>query len=344
MMCKNSRQILCLIMALALLFSACSMSDFSDKQASKVGEITKDAPLQTEGAGNSAETGADPSNQGQQTQEAATTAAPEKAFYEVGDAVEIKDLKIIYTASGEYISESRYDQPKEGYSFIFLEFYVEYSGSGNTSVSYLNFDGYADGYAVDQKYSFDDELGGRISKGRWNIGKVYFEVPKDAKEIEVEYEYDAWSNKKIKFAYEGNRDSGFVPEPKTTPTEGAFKPGDIIETKRFRISYLNCGVFTSENMFYQPDKGNVFIYLEFEFENISDSDYSVNGWDFNCFANGKTCEQRSAREDELGASLSPGRKAKGTVAFEVPENAETIEIEYEENLFSTKLVIFSFTK
>ena len=111
------------------------------------------------------------------------TEAPLKDSYQVGDVVEVKGQKIIYTACGEYESSSPFTKPDDGNKFVFFEFYVENTGSGSISPSYFDFDGYADGYAVDQKYAFDGALSGSLSPGRWNVGRIYFEVPANAAEI-----------------------------------------------------------------------------------------------------------------------------------------------------------------
>ena len=58
---------------------------------------------------------------------------------------------------------------------------------------------YADDVAAEQYYYADDQLSATISSGRKTNGYVYFEVPKDAQNIEVEYETDFWSGNKAIF-------------------------------------------------------------------------------------------------------------------------------------------------
>ena len=273
-----------------------------------------------------------------------TTAA--KDFYEVGDIIEADGLKLVYMASGVYESTNQFIQPAEGKQYIFLEFYAENIGtSGSKSISYLSFDGYADGYAADQKYILDDTISGTLTPGRWTRGYVIFEVPKTAEKIEAEYQYGLLSRNKLKFLYGGVKNSGFTPAAKTAPTEGAFKVGDILESKNYRITYVSCAPFESDNMFIKPADGYEFIYIELEFENTDKSDHSVNSLYFHCYADGKLCDSTTGgRDDNLSATLSQGRKAKGTVCFEVPKNAQTIEIEFDEALISGKAIVFSFKK
>ena len=75
---------------------------------------------------------------------------------------------------------------------------------------------------------------------------------------------------------------------KTTNTAAqnkSFRAGDIVETKNLRISYISCGEYVSDNQFIQPNSGNKFIYFEFEFENISDTDEHISSLiGFDCYA------------------------------------------------------------
>ena len=143
-------------------------------------------------------------------------------------------------------------------------------------------------------------------------------------------------------------DQGETTTESTTETtessgEGVFAVGDIIETKNLRISYLSCGEYISDNQFIQPETGNKFVYFELEFENISNTDEHISSLiGFNCYADDNSCNQNFLTENDLSASLSPGRKTKGMICFEVPQNAQTIELEYEENYFKSDKIIFLY--
>ena len=94
-------------------------------------------------------------------------------------------------------------------------------------------------------------------------------------------------------------------------------------------------------MFVVPAEGYHFISCEFEFENVGDSDEFVSSFDFDCYADGISCKGTYIREDELSATLSAGRKTKGTVTFEVPVDAEIVEVEYLSNYWTSNRVVFS---
>ena len=258
----------------------------------------------------------------------------------MGDVLETDDIRITYMASGVYKTGTQFLKPAEGNMYIFLRFFVENTGSGDKTVTSFDFDCYADGYSCDGFYGADDSLSASLSPGRTATGAVYFEVPKDADEIEVEYEVDFWSDKKVKFVYEGDKDSGFVPQGDSGETANACKPGDTVETDSLKITYVSAKKTKSDNSFIQPKKGYHYVTFTFEFENISDSDVIVSSLSFDCFADGASCESAYFRDDDLSTvTLSPGRKTKGTVTFEVPDSAKTVEAEYEEmSLFGDRLV------
>lgn len=268
--------------------------------------------------------------------------APEPTVYRVGDVLEDGDMRIVYVSSGEYVEENEFLQPDDGYEYIYLKFYFENaSQSQDHSLSMYDFTCYADGYAADMYYAGEEELSATLSAGRFTVGSVYFMVPKDAAAIEVEYETNFFTEDKITFVYEGELDSGYVPEGKAVPTEGAYAIGDVAESSRLKITYLSCEETESDNMFVQPREGYCFMTCEFEFENVGSSDEYVSSFDFDCYADGFSCVQSYLLENDLGAELSAGRKVNGTVTFEVPENAEVVEVEYLSNYWTSNRVVFT---
>lgn len=124
-------------------------------------------------------------------------------------------------------------------------------------------------------------------------------------------------------------------------TKTEFRAGDVIETSDLRISFISAEEYTSDNEFVQPDDGNTYCKMDFEFENISDSDRYVSSSDFKCYADGYDMEKEYLIEGlDLDATLSPGKKTKGAVFFEIPVDAEEITLEYETNFWTEDKIIF----
>lgn len=128
-----------------------------------------------------------------------------KDKYRVGDTWENKTLKIAYTSSYEFNDYNQFNAPADGNKIICAEFEFENIGKSDTSVMYTDFHGYADGYEVNQSYAPDGtglDFTVKMSAGRKGTGKIAFEVPEDAKEIEIEFSPNMFSSEKVIFVYE----------------------------------------------------------------------------------------------------------------------------------------------
>ena len=163
----------------------------------------------------------------------------------------------------------------------------------------------------------------------------------DAEEIEVEYTPNYFSSDKLTFAFDGDSDSGYVLEANTARSDGALAVGETTEGTGVAITYLSCEPWTSDNMFVVPNSGHHFVSVELEFENTGSSDQFVSSFSFDCYADGIACEPCYYRDDDLSATISAGRKAKGTVTFEVPDDAEVIEVEFEDNIWTSDRIVFT---
>lgn len=122
--------------------------------------------------------------------------------------------------------------------------------------------------------------------------------------------------------------------------ENEFKVGDVIEASDLKISFNGAEEYVSDNEFIQPQDGNVYYKMDFEFENISDSDQYVSSFDFKCYADGYDMEQSYMDGMDLDATLSPEKKTKGSVFFEVPSDSKEITLEYETNFWTEDKIIF----
>ena len=124
---------------------------------------------------------------------------------------------------------------------------------------------------------------------------------------------------------------------KTSSNE--FVVGDIVETKDLQISFLTADDYETDNEFMLPADGNKYVKCEFEFNNISGSDQFVSAYDFECYADDYSCEQ-SYFDDLLSATISSGKKAKGAVYFEVPEDSKSIILEFKTNFWTEDKINF----
>ena len=139
------------------------------------------------------------SNDGAETE---TQQTEEKSnIFQVGDVVETNNFRITYISAGEYKSDNEYLQPKDGYVYWKFEFKFEnISDTDQTVSSIMDWECYADNSKVDQTYIGDDNgLDATLSSGRETQGTIYFEVPADTQNIELEYDINYWQSDKIIF-------------------------------------------------------------------------------------------------------------------------------------------------
>lgn len=121
-----------------------------------------------------------------------------------GGTWENKYLRMTYTDCYEFTNYNQYNAPDAGNKIVCATFEFENIGTSDESVMYTDFNGYADGYQVNQSYAPDGtglDFSVTLSAGRKGTGIVAFEVPEDASEIEFEFSPNFWTSEKVVFVY-----------------------------------------------------------------------------------------------------------------------------------------------
>ena len=129
---------------------------------------------------------------------------------------------------------------------------------------------------------------------------------------------------------------------KTVEENKVYSVGEIYEDSNIAIKFVDFDDnFTGYSEYADVKAGYKVIKAEFEAENLGSTDELFSSYDFNCYADGYDCESFWYFEESgFSSTLSAGKKGKGAVCFEVPENAEEITIEYDLNIWTSKKVIF----
>lgn len=121
-----------------------------------------------------------------------------------------------------------------------------------------------------------------------------------------------------------------------------FYVGDVVEGTNWKVTYLNKGVHKNDNQFYEQKPNTKIVYIEVEVENISGSDQIVASTSFDCYADGYECDWYCNLDEDLSATLSPGRKSTGKAFFVVPDNAKEIEFEFSDDIWKDKKILFVY--
>ncbi len=136
--------------------------------------------------------------------------------------------------------------------------------------------------------------------------------------------------------------SGISNNNNTTVKENTVvNVGEEIKTNDTKITFVSAQDYTSYKSYSAPKTGNKIVRAEFTFENISTSDIYLSNLE--CYADGEKCEAYYSADDYKSPtleSLSKGKRVKAIVYYEVPKNAESIILEYETSVWSSKKIEF----
>lgn len=121
----------------------------------------------------------------------------------------------------------------------------------------------------------------------------------------------------------------------------SVKVGDVLTTDTLKITFADCGEYTDYDEYFGPKSGNKVVYLKLEAENISSTDTYLSMFEFSCYADDVAAEEYIYGDNLFSTDvISSGRKMSGYMYFEVPKDAETIEVEYETDYWDNQKAIF----
>lgn len=179
---KKKLIILGVIVAVIVVIAVAAGSGSSDKETTNPVETIAD----------SGETAADSGDA-----EATTTAGTQKI--EAGNAITVEnELKISYTECNvDFKDYESYDAPADGKKYVSATFKIENISDSDAFIN--DVECYADGTKCSEKWVSGVELDSpffkSLSVGRNVEGTIFFEVPADASEIELEYTPDdVWAS------------------------------------------------------------------------------------------------------------------------------------------------------
>ena len=94
---------------------------------------------------------------------------------------------------------------------------------------------------------------------------------------------------------------------------------------------------TKERNEFSDKKANRVVVIEYEYENISqEDDLNISDWDFKLYDKENNQLETYPVTTKYGSSISKGRKTTASVAYALNSNSNYIELEYYDNMFSSK--------
>lgn len=125
--------------------------------------------------------------------------AKEKDSVKVGESFENDGLKVTAKKAEFGYDAGEYFTPKDGCEYVAVDFTCEnIAEKGDKYVSVSDCSCYADNSACEQQYIGDsDFVNTNLSPGKNVSFTAYYEVPKDAKKVILEYRASFWTDKKV---------------------------------------------------------------------------------------------------------------------------------------------------
>ena len=136
--------------------------------------------------------------------------------------------------------------------------------------------------------------------------------------------------------------SDYIDNTESQITEKNAKIGESATLNDVTVTLVSIDDdFKDYYSFASVDDDCKILKADFEFENVGDYTEYVSYSDFECYADKFSCDNFSSVEDGyFYASIGKGKKAKGSIYFEVPKDAEKIEIEYDGGSYDGSKITF----
>ncbi len=140
-----------------------------------------------------------------------------------------------------------------------------------------------------------------------------------------------------------------VEETTTVAAEKTFKVGDTVELKGVTVKFVGVEESTG-SPFNTPADGNVYLLCELEITNNSNAEISVSSMlSFEAYCDDYACDysigalMEKGNKDQLDGAVAAGKKTKGVIGYEVPNDWKSLEIQYTPDVFNDDKIIFVAT-
>ncbi len=132
-----------------------------------------------------------------------TTKKNENERLKVGDSFTDGYLEITIKSAEEWTGYSEFNKPDSGYKYIRVFADAKNTGTSDSFVFSGNFKCYADNKPASDPYCGDERFNGDdLSAGRETDGYLYYQIPIDTQKIEIEYELNFITDKKVYYDIE----------------------------------------------------------------------------------------------------------------------------------------------
>ena len=141
-----------------------------------------------------------------------------------------------------------------------------------------------------------------------------------------------------------NKIENYIEENTESTLRGTID--DTLSSDEIKLTLTGAYMYDSIGEEYIPTEGKEYLLFFFEVENVSDDDKYISSYNFKGYADGISIPVKGIIKEvdglnDLSADLVSGKKAKGFVAFEIPEDWQEFEIWYNGNSWGSKNLVFT---
>ena len=111
-----------------------------------------------------------------------------------------------------------------------------------------------------------------------------------------------------------------------------FTIGDTIINRDYKLTIEGASIIVSDNKYAQPNENCEFIEVDLTVENTSNDTLNVNPFYFTSYADGFSIDNyntdiyMATSKNRLSADLDIGKKVKGVLCYEVPNDWSELEL------------------
>lgn len=136
------------------------------------------------------------------------------------------------------------------------------------------------------------------------------------------------------------QDSGEEEAEETT----VFRVGETAELNGVQVTMTAFEESEGSDYLF-PDDGNVFVLAEFKIVNNTDRELGISSMlSFEAYADdyalNYSLSATTLKDSQLDGSIAAGKKMKGWIGWEVPKDYESVEIQFKDNVWSSRKFVF----
>lgn len=141
-------------------------------------------------------------------------------------------------------------------------------------------------------------------------------------------------------------------DPSSTEAEDEetfFTKGEIAELNQVQVTLIDYKESTGSD-WNKPTDGNIFLIAEFEIANNTEKELAISSlMCFNAYADDYSLNYSLSallekEGNQLDGSVAAGKKMKGWIGWEVPQDYHTVEIHFTDNVWRNNKFVFLIEK